>query len=129
MLTKITHITLFVSNQDEALEFYTNKLGFVLHTDAMFGPSMRWLTISLPGQKDVEVTLMKADNAAELALVGKQADTKPLLAFSCDDCQKTYEELKSKGVMIISAPEKQSWGTSMACADPFGNIIYIVQQG
>lgn len=128
MLKKVTHISLYVPNQDEALEFYINKLGFVVHTDAMFGPSLRWLTIALPQQKEVEITLVLAENEEEKALVGKQASKKPLLAFSCDNCQKTHDEFIERGVTILSAPEKQSWGTSMACADPWGNIIYIVEE-
>lgn len=128
MLKKITHVTLYIPNQDEALEFYTKNLGFVLHTDAMFGPDLRWLTIVLPEQKEVEIVLALPESDEERALVGKQAGRKPFLAFSCDDCQKTHDDLKEKGVTIINAPEKQSWGTSMACADPWGNIIYIVEE-
>lgn len=128
MLTQITHITLYVPNQDEALDFYVNKLGFQLHTDAMFGP-MRWLTITLPKQKDLEISLMLAETAEEKALIGKQAGDKPLLAFACDDCIKTFEQLKNKGVTIVSEPKHEPWGTTMACSDPFGNMIYIVANG
>src|SRR6185437_2915653 len=107
MLTKLTHMTLYVQNQDEALNFYTKKLGFILHTDAMFGEKMRWLTINPAQQKDMEITLMLAESPEEKALVGKQGGNKPLMAFSCDDCFKTHEELKKNGVKVISPPEEQ----------------------
>lgn len=128
MLTKLTHVTLFVNNQDEALDFYTKKLGFVLNTDALFGENMRWLTVNPKDQKDVEIALFLAETNDELALVGKQGGSKPFLAFSCENCAETYEVLKNNGVKIISTPEKQAWGTSMAFEDLYGNNIYVVEQ-
>jgi catechol 2,3-dioxygenase-like lactoylglutathione lyase family enzyme len=127
MLTKLTHVTLFVKDQDEALKFYTQKLGFKIHTDAMFGETMRWLTITPATQSDMELSLMLAENADEKALIGKQGGHKPLLAFACDDCEKTHETLKRNGVKIVSVPEAQPWGTSMAVEDLYGNQLYIVQ--
>lgn len=127
MLTKLTHVTLFVKNQDEALKFYTEKLGFTVHTDAMFGEKMRWLTIAPSKQPDLELSLMLAESAEEKALIGKQGGNKPFLAFACDDCEKAHEAFKNNGVKIVSAPEKQPWGTSMAVEDLYGNHLYIVQ--
>ena len=128
MLTKLTHITLFVANQNEALEFYTKKLGFFIHTDAMFGEKMRWLTVTPSEQKDLEITLFLAETAEEKALIGKQGGTKPLLAFACDSCAKTHETLKKNGVTIVSEPELQPWGTSMTIQDLYGNYIYLVEK-
>src|SRR3989304_4171152 len=104
MFTKITHITMFVHNQDEALAFY-QKLGFVVHTDAMFGP-MRWLTLHLPEQKDTELVLMLAETAQEKALVGAQGALKPFISFETTDCQKDYERLKVAGVKFTEEPAK-----------------------
>ena len=125
MFTKITHITLFVSNQDDALNFY-KKLGFVIHTDANFG-EMRWLTICLPSQKDMEVALIKAENETEKALVGKQAGDKPLLSLESDDCQKDYEVLSLVGIKFLEKPAQQPWGISTTLQDLYGNMIYICQ--
>lgn len=127
MLNKLTHVTIFVSDQDEALEFYTKKLGFSVHTDAMFDDDLRWLTINPAGQKDLELSLMLATNPEEQALVGKQGGSKPLLAFSCGDCERLHQELKTAGVYIVSAPESQPWGKSMCIADLYGNMLYLVQ--
>jgi predicted enzyme related to lactoylglutathione lyase len=127
MIKSLTHVTIFVHNQDEALEFYTKKLGFKVHTDAMFSENMRWLTITPSGQKDMELALVKAENTEEKNLVGKQGAKKPLLAFACDDCHKTYETLKKNGVKIINAPETQPWGISMTVEDHLGNMLYLVQ--
>jgi len=127
MLTKLTHITLFVKDQNEALDFYTKKLGFKIHTDAMFGENNRWVTITLAQQNDMEIALMLAESAEEKALVGRQGWQKPFLAFACDDCEATHQALKKNGVKIVSQPEKQAWGISMAAEDLYGNNLYIVQ--
>jgi uncharacterized glyoxalase superfamily protein PhnB len=125
MLAKITHITLFVHNQEDALQFY-KKLGFVIHTDAPFGP-LRWLTLHLPAQKDVELVLMLAETAEEKALVGKQGASKPFISLESADCFKDYANLKAAGVEFTEEPAQQPWGISVACKDIYGNIIYIAQ--
>jgi len=122
MITKITHITLFVHNQEEALNFY-KKLGFIIHTDAQFGES-RWLTLHLPEQKDVEVVLMEARNTAEKALVGKQVG---FVNLESSDCQRDHVALKALGIKIIEQPSKQPWGISMVIEDLYGNPIYVCQ--
>lgn len=125
MFTKITHITVFVVDQEKALAFYT-KLGFSVHTDAQFGP-MRWLTLCLPEQKDVELALLEAETEAEKALVGKQADQKPFITLETDNCQADYERLSNDGVTFLAKPTEEPWGTSAALKDPYGNLIYICQ--
>ena len=127
MLSKLTHITIFVANQEEALDFYTQKLQFKVHTDAMFGPGLRWLTVAPTKHPDMELSLFLADTPEEKALVGKQSAKKPLLAFACEDIHKTYDTFKTNGVKIVSAPTTASWGISMAIEDLYGNVLYIVQ--
>src|SRR5262245_18056689 len=107
MLTNITHVTLFVKDHNEALDFYTIQLGFQIHTDAMFDGNMRCLTITPSTQSDVELTLMLAESAEEKALIGKQGGAKSFLDFACDNCENTYEFLKKNGVKILSQPEQQ----------------------
>lgn len=126
MLTKITHISLFVHDQEDALTFY-KKLGFSVHTDALFGENLRWLTITLPHQKDVEIALIKAETDAEKELVGKQAADKPFISLESSDCATEYEYFKSSGITILEAPQEQPWGISMMIKDLYGNHIYIVQ--
>ncbi len=125
MFTKITHITLFVHDQDAALDFY-KKLGFSVHTDATFG-SMRWLTLNLPGHKDMELVLMKAETDTEKALVGKQAADKPFISFESNDAHKDYERLKALNIQGLEKPEAQPWGISFGFKDLYGNAIYVCQ--
>lgn len=125
MITKITHLTLFVADQAEALLFY-NKIGFTIHTDAQFG-EMRWLTLCLPGQKDFELAVLLAETPEEKALVGKQAASKPLFTLESDDCKRDYEQMKQAGVQFLAEPTTEQWGISTACKDLYGNVIYICQ--
>lgn len=125
MLTKITHITLFTNDQNRALDFY-QKLGFRIHTDAMFG-EMRWLTLHLPEQKELELVLLKAESEQEQALVGKQTGDKPVFNFETSDCQGDYTRLTAAGVNFLAKPETQPWGTSAAFTDVDGNILYMCQ--
>jgi len=126
MITKITHLTLFVSNQDETLKFYTENLGFKVHTDAMFGP-MRWISICPAEQPHFELCIMKAENEQEEALIGKQGAEKPFFCIESTDCKKDYEMLKSKGIKMHQEPKEEVWGISTSFADNSGNIIYMVQ--
>jgi catechol 2,3-dioxygenase-like lactoylglutathione lyase family enzyme len=125
MLNKITHFTVLVKNQDEASRFYTEKLGFQVHTDQPMGTS-RWLTITLPIQKDLEIALMLAESPEEKALVGKQAGRHPLFCFEASNCKGDYEALLKKGVQGVQAPKEEAWGTSAMLKDLYGNLIYIV---
>lgn len=127
MIESITHLTVFVSNQDDALEFYTNKLGFELHTDSTF-ESMRWLTVCPAHQKNFEIALLLAETPAEKALVGKQAAEKPLVSFSTSDCRKTVEELRAQGVKILEEASEAPWGIQALFADLYGNIYHINQE-
>src|SRR5579862_9253829 len=127
MITKITHLTLFVTSQDDALAFYT-KLGFQVHSDAMFGDNMRWLTLNLPDQADFELALMPAETAEEKALVGKQGAKKPFFCFATTDCKKDYELLKSKGVKFQQEPNEEPWGISAGFEDLYGNALYMCQE-
>lgn len=126
MLTKVTHLTLFVIDQDAALDFY-KKIGFEVHTDADFD-GFRWLTMCLPEQKDFEFALIKAETPEEQALVGKQAGEKPLFNLETNDCRNDYERLKGVGVTFIEEPAEQPWGVSAAFNDVSGNVIYMCEE-
>jgi len=126
MLKKITHITLFVDDQNKALEFY-KKVGFKIHTDAMFGP-MRWLTLNLSDQPDFELVLMPAESAEEKALVGKQGADKPFISFESSNCKEDFEKLVQAGIKFTQEPKEEPWGVSASFVDLYGNNIYICQQ-
>jgi catechol 2,3-dioxygenase-like lactoylglutathione lyase family enzyme len=136
MLQQLTHVNVWVHDQDEALAFYTEKLGLELRDDVTV-PEMgnfRWLTVGLPGQPDAALTLMEvpgppvfdADTREQLkAVIAKGAAGG--LFFSTDDCRATYEELKGRGVEFTEEPSERPYGIDAAFRDPSGNQVRMVQ--
>jgi catechol 2,3-dioxygenase-like lactoylglutathione lyase family enzyme len=133
MLKRISHTFMHVLDQDEALEFYVGKLGMVVHTDADLGV-MRFLTVNVPGQPDVELGLMApgppayddATTAQIRELVTKGAAGGGVI-FETDDCRGTYERLRAAGVEFTQEPTERFYGIDCALRDPFGNSIRITQ--
>ncbi len=128
MITKMNHVSVFVLDQESAYQFYVNKLGFNVHTDAPMGPGMRWLTVTPPGQPDLEISLMPIDegmmftkeSAEQMrALVNK--GTFGFGVFQCDNLLLTYEELKAKGVEFTKGPTQEFYGFEALFKDDSGN--------
>jgi catechol 2,3-dioxygenase-like lactoylglutathione lyase family enzyme len=132
-MLKITHSSVFVLDQDEALDFYVGTLGLEVNTDVDMG-FMRWLTVSPPGQPDREILLERpgppahdeatAEQVRELVTKGA---TGFAVGFQTDDARKTYETLKAKGVEFTDDVTERFYGTDFGVRDPFGNNIRIVQ--
>jgi catechol 2,3-dioxygenase-like lactoylglutathione lyase family enzyme len=136
MLKRLTNVTVWVHDQDEALAFYTEKLGMELRDDVTMPEmgSFRWLTVGVPGQPDVALALMAvpgppvfdAETRGQLeALVAKGAAGG--LFFSTDDCRASYEELKSRGVEFQQEPTEQPYGIDAGFRDPSGNQMRLAQ--
>ena len=125
----LSHFCLFVGNQDEALAFYTDILGFEKRADVPFG-RMRWLTVGPVDEPDQEVVLIAADVRADIA-----DDVRDLMArggmngviFKTDDCRASYEALRARGVEFTSEPEEQFYGIDCGFRDPFGNMFRLTQ--
>src|SRR5881392_2783374 len=113
MLEQLTHVQVWVHDQDEALAFYTEKLGMELREDVTV-PEMgdfRWLSVGVPGQDDVAITLMEIpgppvfdEETRQQILTLLSRGASGGLFFSTDDAQTTYEELKSRGVDFTQEP-------------------------
>jgi catechol 2,3-dioxygenase-like lactoylglutathione lyase family enzyme len=129
----ITHSSIFVLDQDEALEFYVGKLGFEVNADIDLG-FMRWLTISAPGQPEREILLEKpgppahddatAEQVRELVTKGAGGFA---IGLTTDDCRKLYETLVARGVEFTEEPTERFYGIDCGLRDPFGNSIRITQ--
>ncbi len=135
MISKMSHVSIYVLNQDSAYDFYVNKLGFKVHTDAQMGPGMRWLTVTPPEQPDLEITLMpitegmmftKETAEAMRRLVEK--GTFGFGVFETNDIYATYEELKQKGVEFTKAPKEEFYGTEALFKDDSGNWFSLGQK-
>jgi catechol 2,3-dioxygenase-like lactoylglutathione lyase family enzyme len=125
--------SIFVLDQDEALDFYVGTLGFEVAMDADLG-FMRWLTVRAPGDPDREVLLElpgppahDEGTAAQVRDLVTKGATGFSLGLRTDDLQKTYEELKAKGVEFTDEPTDRFYGIDCGLRDPFGNHLRIVQ--
>ncbi|HEY6761621.1 MAG TPA: VOC family protein [Baekduia sp.] len=118
-----------VGDQDEALAWYTDKLGFELRNDTTFG-DFRWVTVAAPGD-DFEISLIDPAVRPDV-----DADVRSLMArgglngliIQTDDCRASYRDLKARGVEFTSEPEEYFYGTDCGFRDPFGNSFRLTQR-
>lgn len=133
MISKMTHSTVWVLNQESAEDFYVNKLGFKKITDVPMGADGRWLTVAPPQQPGFEMVLspvsrsMYSKETAEVLKELVQKGTFGVAVFTCDDIFATYEELKAKGVEFTKAPTKEFYGTEAIFKDDSGNWFSLAQ--
>lgn len=135
MLRRLTHVNLWVRDQDEALAFYTAKVGFELRDDVTLTEfhGYRYLTVGPPLQPEVRFVLgvpgpPAHDPATTVQineLVAKGAMS--WLSFEVDDCKATFGQLRARGVEFIQEPNPVPWGIDAAFRDPSGNHIRVVQ--
>jgi catechol 2,3-dioxygenase-like lactoylglutathione lyase family enzyme len=134
MITKMSHTCLFVLDQDEALDFYKNKLGLEVRTDSTMEGGFRWLTVGPKDQPDLEIILMPVVTNAmyddETKKILKDALKKGAMGagvFLTNDCRASYEELKAKGVHFMSEPTEKFYGIETVFKDPSGNWFSLTQ--
>jgi catechol 2,3-dioxygenase-like lactoylglutathione lyase family enzyme len=135
MLKSLTNVTIWVHDQDEALAFYTEKLGLELRDDVTLPElnNFRWLTVGIPGQ-DVAVSLVAVpgppvfddETRAQIMNVMSKGAAGGLI-FSTDNCKASYEELKKRGVEFQQEPTEQPYGIDAGFRDPSGNQSRLVQ--
>ena len=134
-MIKIANAQLWVQDQDEALAFYTEKVGMEVRADVTVPElgNFRWLTVGLAGQ-DVSIVLMAIPGPPVMdAETTEQVRTLTAKGFAgtifltTDDCQASYEELKGRGVDFVEEPEERPYGIDSAFRDPSGNHIRLTQ--
>jgi predicted enzyme related to lactoylglutathione lyase len=135
-MIRIANMQLWVHDQEEALAFYTNKLGFEVRADVTL-PEMgdfRWLTVGPAGQEDVAITLMaipgppvfEPETSEQIrSLMSKGAGATVFL--TTDDCRASYEELKARGVEFVEEPEERPYGIDAGFRDVSGNHLRLTQ--
>jgi catechol 2,3-dioxygenase-like lactoylglutathione lyase family enzyme len=134
MINRLAVTTIWVKDQNEALRFYTEKLGFEIRADVTIG-DYRWISVGLKSQPDFEIGLsaLKSDGSLtedEGQLLTKLVESGKLGhgVWKTDDCQKTYEDLKAKGVEFVQPPTERPYGPIEAIfKDNSGNIMVLSQ--
>jgi catechol 2,3-dioxygenase-like lactoylglutathione lyase family enzyme len=135
-MLKLSHAQVWVHDQDEALAYYTDKVGLEIREDVTLPElgDFRWLSVGPPGQPDVALVLMLVpgppvfdeDTAAKVReLTAKGAASG--IFFATDDCKATYEEMKARGVEFTEEPSERPYGIDAAFRDPSGNNFRLVQ--
>jgi len=135
MIQRLSHATIYVLDQDAAYDFYVNKLGFEVRTDARMDNGFRWLTVGPKGQPDLEIALMPTTPGHNM-----DQETSDMLrnlirkgvigvgVLEAADVQKTYEELKARGVEFSQAPQERFYGIEALFKDDSGNWFSLTQR-
>lgn len=134
MIQRLSHTSVYVTDQDAALDFYVNKLGFEVRDDQKMG-DFRWLTVGPKGQPDLNLVLMKiapfGNMDAESAESLRKLQEKGVFGagvFETADVRKTYEELSARGVHFLAPPEDKFYGIEAIFRDSSGNWFSLTQR-
>jgi len=122
MTQSIALITLVVRDYDEAIEFYTQKLNFVLIEDS-YQPEQdkRWVVVAPPGSNGTKLLLAKASNSEQNAFVGNQTGGRVFLFLNTDDFWRDYKQMTAAGISFVREPVEQEYGTVAVFEDLHGN--------
>ena len=116
MIKQVKHVTIPVKDQDKALKFYVDKLGFEVVVDVPFNDQQRWIELKIPGA-ETQVVLFTPDDHRD------RIGTSSPVIFTSDNIEKTYQELHKKGVEFICPPTQEPWGTYAIFKDVDGNTF------
>ena len=135
-MIRISTTQLWVHDQDEALAFYTQKVGFEVRSDVTVEElgNFRWLTVGPAGQPDIDIVLMAIPGPPVMDEATAE-EVRTLMAkgfagtifLNTDDCQASYEELTRRGVEFVDRPEPRPYGIDSAFRDPSGNNVRLIQ--
>ncbi len=133
MITKLSHTTILVLDQNKAYDVYVNKLGLKVHTDMKMDGGMRWLTVSPPNQPDMQIVLAEPNppmfDPEQSKLVRSLLEKNAMGGgvWEADNCEKTYQELKGKGIEFIKTPTKEFYGIEALFRDGCGNWFSLTE--
>ena len=128
MKQSIVHIALVVKDYDEAIEFYTRKLGFDLIEDT-YQPEQdkRWVVVSPPGAQGATLLLARASKPEQEPFIGNQSGGRVFLFLKTDDFWRDYRRMKDEGIRFVREPSEEEYGTVAVFSDLYGNLWDLVQ--
>ena len=132
MITNVSLVTLYVSDQDEAKKFYTEVLGFEERADVRMGDGFRWVTVGHPSQPELQLTLMLPGPPLDDDMAGavRRALAKGSMGgvgLRTDDCRKDYDTFSAKGVEFVQEPSDRPYGIEAVMRDNSGNWLVLVE--
>lgn len=125
----ISNIALVVDDYDEAILFYTTKLGFVLKEDTVLSESKRWVLVSPPGSNGCCLLLAKAASDEQKSRIGNQTGGRVFLFLHTDDFWRDYKSYVAKGISFVREPVKEAYGTVAVFKDLYGNLWDLIGPG
>ncbi len=129
MNQRIAHISLVVNDYDEAIEFYTQKLGFDLLEDTSLSETKRWVLVSPKGSESCSILLAKAANEVQQSRVGDQTGGRVFLFLHTDDFWRDYHNLLQNKIVIVRGPSEEVYGTVAVFKDLYGNLWDLIGPG
>lgn len=122
----LAHTTLVVKDYDEAISFYTQKLGFQLQKDIDLGNGKRWVVVS-PKDSQSSLVLGKAQGPEQIAAIGNQTGGRVFLFLQTNDFWTDYHSMRKKGVIFKEDPREEPYGTVVVFEDLYGNLWDLLQ--
>ena len=123
----LAHIALVIKDYDDAIQFYTQKLGFTLIEDTKLSEEKRWVMVRPPGAKECSILLAKAANEKQNASIGNQTGGRVFLFLFTDDFERDYETYIERGINFIRPPKKEEYGQVAVFEDLYGNLWDLIQ--
>ena len=127
MKQHLAHISLVVKDYDEAIEFYTKKLDFVLLEDTQLDELKRWVIVAPPGAKECGLLLARAANDEQLSRVGNQTGGRVFLFLFTDDFWRDYTKMVGRKIKFVRPPTEYDYGTVAVFEDLYGNLWDFIQ--
>jgi catechol 2,3-dioxygenase-like lactoylglutathione lyase family enzyme len=127
MKRKIVHIALVVHDYDEAINFYTEKLDFVLIENTVLSPEKRWVLVKPDEDSECSILLAKATNETQKASIGNQTGGRVFLFLETDSFQRDYDKMLEKGINFVRKPSQEAYGTVAVFADLYGNLWDLIE--
>ncbi|HTH55319.1 MAG TPA: VOC family protein [Cyclobacteriaceae bacterium] len=124
---KLTQVALLVEDYDNAIQFYTQKLGFTLIEDTKLSETKRWVLVSPPGDSSCRLLLAKAANDEQSSRVGNQTGGRVFLFLETDNFKRDFERLIANDVKIVREPSVESYGTVAVFADLYGTLWDLIE--
>ena len=128
MAQHIALIAIVVDDYDEAISFYTSKLGFVLQEDTVLSDTKRWVVVTPPESGGTSLLLAKAANDEQRSRIGNQTGGRVFLFLHTDDFDAFYNRLLKEEVKIVRTPTEERWGKVAVFADLYGNLWDLIEK-
>ena len=128
MKQRIAHIAILVEDYDEAIRFYTKKLGFDLVEDTKLSDTKRWVLVRPRGELSCSLLLAKAASEEQKSRIGNQTGGRVFLFLYTDDFERDHKLLKENGIKILREPRNEEYGTVLVFADLYGNLWDLIEK-